>query len=181
MIPKEQQTGNAIKRLFNAPTVAMFIGIIVGLSGLGKYLLGPMNAPNFFGSTMNILKSCMGPVAMLLVGFTVAKFDVKSLLGDIKIYVMTLFRLVLVPMVLLGAIYGLKQLLNVSFGLEIDNFVLHLSFFAIAAPVGLNTVIFSEAYGGEAKTGASMAMISHTICVITIPLMYALVSAVFPL
>ena len=30
------------------------------------------------------------------------------------------------------------------------------------------------AYGGDTSTGASMAMISHTLCVITIPLMYAL-------
>jgi len=32
--------------------------------------------------------------------------------------------------------------------------------------------VFSTAYGGDAKTGAAMAMISHTLSVITIPVIY---------
>jgi hypothetical protein len=40
-------------------------------------------------------------------------------------------------------------------------------------------VVFPEAYGGDPKTGASMAMISHTMCVVTIPLMYSLLTLVF--
>ena len=57
--------------------------------------------------------------------------------------------------------------------------MLFLTFFATAPALGLNTVIFPEAYGGNPETGASMAMISHTLCVITIPLLYALMVALF--
>ena len=63
--------------------------------------------------------------------------------------------------------------------MQIGNDVLFLAFFATATPLGLNTVVFPEAYGGNPETGASMAMISHTLCVISIPLMYALMVAVF--
>ena len=66
-----------------------------------------------------------------------------------------------------------------AFGMQIGNDVLFLAFFATATPLGLNTVVFPEAYGGNPETGASMAMISHTLCVISIPLMYALMVAVF--
>ena len=52
--------------------------------------------------------------------------------------------------------------------------VLTLALFAYATPLGMNTVVFPAAYGGETKTGASMAMISHTLSVVTIPLMYLL-------
>ena len=41
-----------------------------------------------------------------------------------------------------------------------------------ATPMGLNTIVFPAAYGGDTETGASMAMISHTLSVVTIPLMY---------
>ena len=57
--------------------------------------------------------------------------------------------------------------------------MLYLAFFAIAAPLGLNTVVFPEAYGGNPETGASMAMISHTLCILTIPLMYAVMILAF--
>ena len=52
-----------------------------------------------------------------------------------------------------------------------------MTLFAFGTPLGLNTVVFPAAYGGDTSTGASMAMISHTLCVITIPIMYAIVSA----
>ena len=51
-------------------------------------------------------------------------------------------------------------------------------FFA-AMPLGLNTVVFPEAYGGNPETGASMALISHTLCIVSIPLMYALMTLLF--
>ena len=47
-----------------------------------------------------------------------------------------------------------------------------IALIAFATPPVLNTIVYPSAYGGEKKTGASMAMISHTLSVITIPLMY---------
>ena len=49
-----------------------------------------------------------------------------------------------------------------------------LALICFATPLGLNTIVYPAAYGGETKTGASMAMISHTLSVVTIPLMYLL-------
>ena len=72
-----------------------------------------------------------------------------------------------------------KQLLGILIGTPIGNDVLFLAFFALAAPLGLNTVVFPEAYGGNPETGASMTLISHTLCVISIPLLYALMVALF--
>jgi predicted permease len=54
-----------------------------------------------------------------------------------------------------------------------------LAFFAIAAPLGLNTVVFPEAYGGNPETGASMTMISHVLGVFTVPLLYLVMVAAF--
>ena len=67
---------------------------------------------------------------------------------------------------------GVKELINLVFKAAIDNTSILLIFFAIATPLGLNTIVYPEAYGGDPETGASMAMISHTLSVITIPLMY---------
>lgn len=52
--------------------------------------------------------------------------------------------------------------------------IMTLALIAFATPLGLNTIVYPAAYGGDTKTGASMAMISHTMSVITFSLMYLL-------
>jgi len=173
LVPNNGEKRKLFKKILNAPTIAMFLGIIVGLSGAGEYI------PSFVTSALNSLKACMGPVAMLLAGFTVAKYDIKKMLRNTKVYIATFLRLIILPTVIIGALFGVKELVNLVFDANIGNSVLYLAFFATAAPLGLNTVVFPESYGGNPETGASMAMISHTLCVFTIPVMYAIMVALF--
>ena len=173
LTPKGENSGSSLRRLLNMPTVSMFVGIAMGLSGLGRYL------PEFLTSGLDSLKNCMGPMAMLLAGVTIARFDLAGMLKNKKVYAATLLRLFVIPSVLVAALYGVKVLVHSLFGLDIGNDVLFYCFFATAMPLGLNTVVFPEAYGGNPETGASMALISHTLCVLSIPLMYALMTALF--
>ncbi len=173
LTPKKEGSGSPFKRLLNAPTVALLVGVVIGLSGLGNHL------PAFLTSALDSLKACMGPVAMLLAGATIAKYDFVGMLKKKKVYIASLFRLVIIPAVILATIFAVKTALNSIFDLSISNDVLFLCFFVTATPLGLNTVVFPEAYGGNPETGASMAMISHTFCVVSIPVMYALAVALF--
>lgn len=166
LTPKGQ--GSALKRLINAPTVALLLGIAAGLSGLGAHL------PTAINSTLDTLGGCMGPTAMLTAGIIVASYNLPEMIKNKKVYFATALRLVVLPTVLVAAVFGIKEMLNLAFDLNVGNGVLFLALFATAAPLGLNTVVFPEAFGGNPKTGASMALISHTLCVLTIPLMYAL-------
>lgn len=176
LIPKEKGK-SAIKSLLNPPIIALFAGILFGLSGIPAIL--PDIVSGTLYSTLDSLKACVGPVAMLLAGITIASYDFKEMISDKKVYVASLLRLILLPAIIISALFGIKELANLLFGLAIGNSVLFLSFFAIAAPLGLNTVVFPKAYGGNPKTGAGMAMISHSLCVITIPVLYSLMVLIF--
>ena len=116
---------------------------------------------------------------MILAGVTIARYDFWDMLKNKKVYLATALRLVVLPAVLIAILFAIKTLANGLLHMAIGNDVLFLAFFATAAPLGLNTIIFPEAYNGNPKTGASMAMISHTLCVISIPLLYALMVALF--
>ncbi len=118
--------------------------------------------PEFVTTMLVNAKNCMGPVAMLLAGIVIGGYNFKSLLSDKKVYAATFMRLIAIPAVMLL----IMKLFGVS--TEIQTFAL----LAFACPLGLNTIIYPAAYGAETKTGASMAMISHVLSVITIPLMY---------
>ncbi len=165
--------GGSLKKLINPPMVATFLGIFFGLTGLGRLL------PPFLVSALDSLRACMGPVAMLLAGFTIASYPMKSMLTDERIYIASLLRLTVLPTVIVTVILGLKTAANALFGLSIGNEVLYYAFIATGAALGLNTVVFPEAYGGDPKTGAGMTLVSHTLAVITIPLALSLLTLLF--
>ena len=173
LVPKGAEKKSFIKSFFNAPMIATLLGIIFGLSGLGAYL------PAFVGKSLDTLKVCMGPSAMLVAGFTIANYSLPAMLKKPKVYVASILRLTAIPAIIIAALFGIKTLASSLFSMDVSNDVLYLSFFAVATPLGLNTVVFPEAYGGNPETGASMTMISHTLCVITIPIMFALMTVIF--
>ena len=50
-----------------------------------------------------------------------------------------------------------------------------LMLFYSAMPLGLNTIVFPAAYGGDETPGAGMAVISNLVGIISVPLILSLV------
>lgn len=157
LIPaKSRSFAGRLKSLLTPPLIALVVGMISGLIGIEKYI------PEFFLTMTENAGACMGPVAMILAGFVVGGFEIKSLLYNKKIYVLAFLRLFLIP---LTVVLSLR-----AFGVSEE--LILFAFIAYACPLGLNTIVYPAAFGVDTKPGASMALVSHTLCVITIPLMY---------
>jgi predicted permease len=159
LIPPEKLEKKSIwKKLAHPTLIAMAIGVLLGLSGVGKVL------PGFVSTTLKNLSGCMGPVAMLLTGFVIGGYKIGELLRNGKVYVITFLRLLVLPCVAVAILTLLGA----------DKEIALLAMFACGAALGLNTVVVPAAYDGDTRPGAAMAMISHIGAVITIPLLYAL-------
>lgn len=156
LIPEGEKKSNPLKCLLNPIFISLLIGAIFGLLGVKSIL------PVFLTTTISNAKSCMGPLAMILTGFVIGGYDFCELLKRKRVYLASFLRLVIIPALMMIVL----KFLGAS--PEIQT----LALFAFATPLGLNTVVFPAAYGGDTKTGASMAMISHTLSVVTIPVMY---------
>ena len=175
LVPKDQGESGAkviIKRVVTPPTVALFIGILVGLTDTLRFF------PEFMITSLDALKGCMGPVAMILAGITIAGFNLREMITNKKVYLATLVRLTALPALNIAFLFGIITLINAVFSVNIGYNALFFAFFAYATPLGMNTIVFPQAYGGDPKTGAAMAMISHTLCVISIPIMYTLLTLI---
>lgn len=172
MIPADKRGGGFLKKILNPPTVSLLVGVAIGLSGLGARM------PEFVSDALDALRKCMGPVAMLLAGFTIGGYSIPRMLKNRRIYGASLLRLTVIPAGIIGVLFSLRLLLS-AFGLDIGPEPLFLAFFALGTPLGLNTVVFPEAYGGDAETGAGMTLVSHTLCILTIPLLYSLMTVLF--
>lgn len=158
LMPREAKNGKgaAIKRICNPMFVGMLIGIILGLTGV--------NLPEFMTSALKGLSNCMSPVAMLITGMTVATINIKSTLRDKRIYVLTLIRLLIIPLTFLG----------VCSIFSIDKSIALCGLCALAMPLGLNTVVIPGAYGKDTSHAAGMAIVSHLLSALSIPLMLTL-------
>ena len=180
LVPKTQQKRsfwNSLKGIFNVPTIGLFLGIFAGITGLGS-IIHQSTALVFLTDCLNDLGSCMAPVAMLLAGVTVAKYDFRKMVTNKKVYYATALRLIFIPAFLIAVMFGVMSIARVS-GIPLDNSFLFLAFFIYATPLGMNTIVFPEAFGGDPSIGAGLTLVSHVICVITIPLMFALLSVLF--
>lgn len=159
MIPAQGKT-NPLKRLVNPVLIGLAIGAVLGLTGISQYI------PAFLMTTLNSLSDCMGPLAMILTGFIIGGYDIRQLLADKKIYGLTVLRLTVLPAVILAAVWLCGG----------DLTVMTMALVAFGAALGLNTTVIPAAYGRDTKPGAAMAMISHACAVITLPLLYALLT-----
>lgn len=157
LIPKKEGSKKfSLKVFLNPICMSMLFGAIAGLIGL------PL--PKFLITAISSAGACMSPLAMILTGFVVANFSIKKLATVKRIYLASVLRLIILPFLFVLAF----KLLN------INDTVIMLTLCATAMPLGLNTVVFPAAYGGDTTPGASMALISHLMSIITIPIMFTI-------
>lgn len=162
LVPGKTGFKASLARISNPATIATLLGVVAGLLNLKVYI------PDFITGALSSLSSCMGPISMVLTGYVIGKYNMKKALTNVKIYIVSALRLIVFP-----ALYcGLLMLLGAN------ETVLIIALIAYAMPLGLNTVVFPAAYGADTSVGASMALISNALCIVTFPLMYALLTTI---
>ena len=142
--------GIQMKRLINPLTCALLLGMAIGLSGL--------QLPQMVTQFLSVSGACVGPVGMLLTGFTLASFSFRDLLGDIRVYILVALRLIGIPLM----VYAIFQLPFLTAALP-------CAVMMAAMPTGLNTIVFPKSAGKSPALGARMAFISHLASLATLP------------
>lgn len=158
---KEKFTAR-LKSFLNPMLIAMFIGLILGLTGWGVRL------PSGILSVIKVSGDCMSPLAMLLTGIVIGESQVWSLIKKWRIYLTSAIRLLVYPLVVLCVFVLLPQ-----------NSFFSPTFFKCATcmatmPMGLNAIVVPAAYGKDTSDAAGLALISHLFSIGTIPLMFML-------
>ncbi len=147
---------SVLKNLINPMFISMIIGIILGLTKL--------SIPSFLNTSITTLGNCMSPMAMILTGMTIAKIDLKAIIKNISIYAVSIIRLILIPV----AFIGILKFIPISYELALCTVC------SVAMPLGLNTIVIPSAYGKDTSVAAGMALISHVLSCLTIPLIFFL-------
>lgn len=156
----KQTLKSRLKSFANPMFLAMLIGIVIGLSGI--------RLPSFMTQVIDVTGACMSPVAMLLTGITVAKMNAKKVLSIKSIYVVSLVRLILFPLLFVGLFAIVPAAQN----------IVVCAVCALAMPSGLTSIVVPKGYGKDTSVAAGMALVSHLLSAVTIPVIFSLMMKV---
>ncbi len=167
LLPSENKATikDRLKSFVNPMFISMIIGMALGIT-LSSFKL---SLPNSVVSLIAVCGDCMSPIAMLLTGITLAEINLKKVLKRPGIYAVSAYRLLLYPLIGLGVFFLLKSF-------NIDKTYIICTICTLAMPLGLNTIVIPSAYGKDTTTAAGMALVSHILSIITIPIIFTLLN-----
>lgn len=147
------KTKISFKKLLNPPLIAIALGSIIGISGL--------TLPQFATDFLDTASAPLGPSTMLILGMTLSEYKFTKLLKPNMNYLVSILRLIVIPTV---AVLVLKFL-------NLENVILP-ALLVYSMPCGLNTVVFPKLVDEDCETGAALTLISTTLSMATIPLLF---------
>ncbi len=144
------------KTLLNPTMVAAIVGIVMGLAKI--------QLPAILVRILETAEGCVTPCAMILTGTVFARINMKSVFLDPRSYIASAIRLLIIP---IAALFVFRLL-------DVPNNWVIAAISVLAMPMGVNSVIFPEAYGGDAESGAKVCFMSAVLALVTIPIVFSL-------
>ena len=150
---------NIRKVLLNVNIISVGIGVIVMFTGL--------RFPALIDDTMASISTLLAPTAMLTTGFLLGGMDLRKIILNKRIWLVSALRLLVFPLIVLVVLRfsGLAGL--VPDGRKL----LMISLFAAAAPSAATVMQQAQVYGSEADYAGAINVITTTLCVVTMPLL----------
>ena len=148
--------------LLNPVTAAAIVGLAVFMTGLGTGL------PSICVNLVSGVAALNAPLAMIVLGVYLAQVNMKHMVTDKKLYLLSALRLVLIPCLTIPVIALLPGTVSMKMTLMI----------AAAAPVGVNVAVFCQLYDRDYAYACETVTQSTVLSILTLPLMTALAGLV---
>ncbi|MBO5554225.1 MAG: AEC family transporter [Solobacterium sp.] len=153
-------TGFAWKKILtNINMIAIFVGLVM--------MLCRIRLPHLVITTMDSVSALLGPLAMLTIGMLLGGMDLKAVFTNKRIYVITLLRLVVFPLILLVLlkVFPLETLVKDG------KTILYISFLAAITPSAAAVTQLSQLYDKDAEYSSAINVVTTVFCVLTMPLL----------
>lgn len=133
-------------------------------AGIVVFLL-PFKLPSAIMEAVAMVGNMNSPLAMIILGSYMAKTNLFDMFRDRRAYVISFFRLMLLP--------GLA-LIPLSFTPARYSQIAMIILIGASAPVGALAPVFAQMFHKDTDEGAQIVSLSTILCVITMPLMIVL-------
>lgn len=142
------------------------VGIALGL----PLFLFSVRLPPFLGASVHHVANLNTPLAMIVIGHSLAGARLGRVARLPAAYVATFVRLVAYPLLMIAALYPLRNLLDRQMMLAIV--------IAAAAPVAAMVSMFAVKFGRDVETSVAVVCGSTVLSVLTLPPVIALAISV---
>ncbi len=100
------------------------------------------------------------PLAMLLMGATLASMPLKQIFNDGRVYIFSLIKQIIIPIIIYPTVkYFVK-----------DSVLFNVLMLLLLMPAATNAIMFSIEYNGDEKLAAKTVFLSTIMSLVTIPL-----------
>jgi len=151
-----KESGNRKKVFLNPGIISLLIGLFLFVFSI------PL--PGFLEEPLNLLGECTVPLAMVVAGIILAGANIKSVLGDQRVIVYSLFKLLAVPL----TVFLFLQLV------ELPDVVEKILIIMSAMPAAANTSIFARIYDSDYYLASRLIAASTFFSLVSIPVIISL-------
>ncbi len=137
--------------------------MIISLCSVGIFL-SPFRFPGFMQDAISMVGDSIVPLSLILIGMNLADIPVMELLRDKYSYLVSLFRLVVSPLL----VYAGLRLFHITGTVAVIAVVM------AAMPVGSLNVVFAQQYGRAPEYATRSLVHTMLFMFITLPLMIVL-------
>ena len=151
--------GINLRQLVNPGVVSALIALFFGLTGW--HLPAPVE------SALSSIGSVNTPMAMMVIGSSLAHSDIRAAFSNPRLYRVNLLRLIVMPLVFIG----------LALIVPIDRMLAGICVIVAAMPIAGNCSMLSDIYTPEDMTASHATIVSTLLSGVTLPLLVAVMNA----
>lgn len=152
-----------LRKLITPCNMATLCAVLMMSAGL--------HFPKPVASAIGAFSSCTTPIAMMIIGIMLAQSDLKALIVRPQLYLSTVLRGVIFPLIFIGIIWLLKLDPVLSMGLAILG----------CTPAGTYAAVLAKQNGTEEELCSQSVAHSTLFMLITVPAILLLAARLFPI
>ena len=150
------------KILCNINLIAIILGIVLFFTQI--------RLPAILGNTMSQISATLGPVCMIMLGMTMTEVKWKDIFSHSRIYLITILKMVVTPLLILLFL----KYLPVASMVKDGKTILLISLMAVITPSATTIVQLSQLYDQDPVYASTINVMTTLVSIITMPLMVML-------
>ena len=141
------------KVLYSTPMLSAYLAMLIVAFGID-------GIPGVISQPLTMIGNITVPAALLIIGSSMSQLSARTMLGNLTVYITSVFRLLLIP---LGFYYLCR-----AFGFDL--YVVNINTVVIAMPVATYGTILCLKYNRDTTLIAAVTLITTLLSMITIPM-----------
>lgn len=150
------------KIVLNINMISIAIGIVLFLTRI--------HLPAIINNTLSAVGSMIGPASMIVTGMLFAGMDFKQIFANKRVYFVSFFRLIIVPVI---ALFLIKYSQLSTFSSN-GNKLMMIVFLAIITPSASTVTQMCQVYGNDSQYASAINVVTTLLAIVTMPLMVML-------